>query len=206
MRIGKLRLCLYGNRDAAFNWGETVARQLIASGYIGGKAFPAVYHNPKDGVSVMVHGDDYLCTGPEAALKRLKAKLSESFEIKSSIIGKTVHLEKEGKILNRIVRITSDGWEVEADQRHGELIAQELGLEKAKGLSTPGIDEPLKDDDEVLTDWRAGKYRSLAARANYLALDRADIQFSVKELCRSTWSTIEMRQASCDYFGCLFGK
>ena len=129
--------------------------------------------------------DDYLCTGPEAALKRLKAKLSESFEIKSSIMGKAAHLDKEGKILNRIVRITSEGWEVEADQRHGELIAQELGLDKAKGLSTPGIDEPLKDDDEVLTDWRAGKYRSLAARANYLALDRADIQFSVKELCRS---------------------
>lgn len=30
----------------------------------------------------------------------------------------------------------------------------------------------------------AREYRQLAARANYLALDRADIQFAVKEICR----------------------
>ena len=184
-KIGKLRLCLYGTRDAAFNWGETVARQLLASGYERGKAFPAIYHHVKDGVSVMVHGDDYLCAGPEKALMRLKAKLSEAFEIKSSAMGTAAHLDKEGKILSRIVRVTANGWEVEADQRHGELIVQEMELDKAKGLSTPGIDEPLKDDDEPLRDWRVTRYRSLAARANYLALDRPDLQFAVKEMCRS---------------------
>ena len=184
-KIGKLRLCLYGTRDAAFNWGETVARQLMDAGFTRGKAFPAVYHHAQDNVSVMVHGYDYLCAGPEAALLRLKKKLSDAFEIQSSIIGSAKHLDKECKILNRIVRVTANRLEIEADQRHGELIIKGMGLDRAKGLSTPGVDEPLKDEDEVLKDWRSGQYRSLAARANSLALERPDLQFAVKELCRS---------------------
>ena len=86
-----------------------MARQLMASGFTRGKAFPAIYHNAQDGVSAMVHGDDYLCTGPEKALEELKMKLSEAFEIKISIIGAAGHLEKMGKILNRIVRVTACG-------------------------------------------------------------------------------------------------
>ena len=41
-RVGKLRLCLYGTRDAAHNWGETVAAQLVSCGYKRGVAFPSV--------------------------------------------------------------------------------------------------------------------------------------------------------------------
>ena len=35
---------------------------------------------------------------------------------------------KEGKVLNRVIRITESGWEYEADQRHGELIVEMMGL------------------------------------------------------------------------------
>ena len=62
--VGKLRLCLYGTRDAAFNWSETVAKQLEESGYKRGKAFPAIYFNHEKEVAVMVHGDDFLGFGP----------------------------------------------------------------------------------------------------------------------------------------------
>ena len=75
--------------------------------------------------------------------------------------------------------------EYEADQRHGELIIQAIGLAKAKlrGITSPG--EVLKqwdlEEDEKLLDVKAGsEYRQVAARANFLALDRPDIQFSVK--------------------------
>ena len=62
---------------------------------------------------------------------------------------------------------------------------KEMGLEKCKGLSTPGVDDHSDSDDVELMDWRATQFRSLAARANYLALDRPDIQYAVKELCRT---------------------
>ena len=184
-RVGKLRRCLYGTRDADFNWGETVAAQLRSCGYIRGVAIPSVYHNPEDVVACMVHGDDYLCVGPNDALDKLKMNISKAFEIKHTRIGHREGMEKEGRFLNRIIRATPSGWEVEADQRHGELIAKELGVDMTKGLTTPGVDEPVDEADMELHDWRLEKYRSLAARANYLALDRPDLQFAVKELCRN---------------------
>ena len=150
-----------------------------------GAAFPAVYSNTEDDVAAIVCGDDYLCSGPESSLTKLSKKLSEAFEIKTCMIGEDDHLSKETKILNRIIRVTQDGWEIEAGPRHGELIIKEPGLENSKGLTTPGFDEPVNDDDPELEDWRATKFRSVAARANHLALDRPDLQFAVKELCRS---------------------
>ena len=60
-KVGKLQLCLYGTRDAAHNWGETVASQLQECGFTRGTAFPSVYLNEADDVAVMVHGDDLLC-------------------------------------------------------------------------------------------------------------------------------------------------
>ena len=54
-------------------------------------------------------------------------------------------------------------------------------------MSSPCEEEKRWEDDEnreALTDQDGRKYRELAARANYLAQDRCDIQYAVKELCR----------------------
>ena len=47
-------------------------------------------------------------------------------------------------------------------------------------------DKPWREvgEAEKLDTARATEYRSLAARANYLASDRPDMQFSVKESCQ----------------------
>ena len=39
-------------------------------------------------------------------------------------------------------------------------------------------------DDEPLGEWEARQFKSGAARANYLAMDRPDLSFATKELCR----------------------
>ena len=36
----------------------------------------------------------------------------------------------------------------------------------------------------MLSKVDAGRFRRIAARANYLAADRTDVQFAVKEICR----------------------
>ena len=135
---------------------------------------------------MMVHGDDFVTTGDIEDIRWLKEKLEERFESKTTIIGE--HEAHEGKILNRIVRITEDGWELEADQRHGEYIVKALNLTEANPVTTPSEEErPWRQEEEAekLDATGAAEYRSLAARANYLASDRPDIQFSVKEMCRS---------------------
>ena len=90
-------------------------------------------------------------------------------------------------MLNRVVRWTPEGWEMEPDQRHVDLIIKELGLAEAKPASTPGEPEIRgneAENDQVLSAAEASKFRGLAARANYLAADRTDIMYSVKEICR----------------------
>ena len=94
---------------------------------------------------------------------------------------------KEGRVLSRIIRATQAGWEYEADQRHGEMIIKAMNLQDANPVSSPG-EEPSRGMDEAegekLEPKIASEYRALAARANFLALDRLDIQFAVKEICR----------------------
>ena len=64
---------------------------------------------------------------------------------------------------------------------------QELGLVNAKPVGTPG--EAGRPEDDVdnydLKPAEHRKFRALAARANHFSMDRPDIQFAVKELCRA---------------------
>ena len=57
---------------------------------------------------------------------------------------------KELKILNRIIRYTHEGIELEADLRLAELIVSQLGVENAQELTCPAADEIKRDDDEPL--------------------------------------------------------
>ena len=63
-----------------------------------------------------------------------------------------------------------------------------LNLQEAKSVQTPGRDEKCwqeeEEDRERLKNQDASQYRALAARANYLVLDRLDIQYAVKAICR----------------------
>ena len=55
-----------------------------------------------------------------------------------------------------------------------------------RAASTPGTKARDKDDDNDIELGRpeAKEFRSLAARANFMAIDRADVQYAVKEICR----------------------
>ena len=78
----------------------------------------------------------------------------------------------EGRLLNRVLRCTARGWEVVADQRHADLIVQELDLANAHGVLTPGESEPRRkegENDEELSPSDATRYRGITARTNYLA-------------------------------------
>ena len=135
-----------------------------------------------------MHGDDYFSAGPREGLNWLKKELSKASEIKSQHIGPHEDSVREGKVLNRIIRCTTKGYELEADARHAELIIEQMG-EHARGtLTSPGIDTPEPEEGspekELLNKDEASLYRGIAARCNYLANDRPDLQFSVKEACR----------------------
>ena len=67
-----------------------------------------------------------------------------------------------------------------------------MGLEGySNGVVTPGEKEEGDWEDKEMSAEDAQIYRGLVARANYLAQDRTDISFAVKELCRNMASPKE---------------
>ena len=187
--VGLLELSMYGTRDAAINWQEEVARVMIGWGFRRGKYNPCLYWHRQMRTKVLVHGDDFVAVDFRGNIEWLRQKLASRFEIKTTMIGDGENEEKEGKVLNRVVRITDDGWEYEADQRHAEIIVEAMKLGDAKSVSTPGGDEEkdweTEENAEELNAEDSTRFRAIAARANYLALDRADLQYAVKEVCRA---------------------
>ena len=117
----------------------------------------------------------------------LEAELEKAYELKTQRLGMDNGSKLEGKVLNRVLRCTPDGWELEADPRHAELIIEQLGLGEDKGLGTPGVfgtDEDDKDDEVLLAGTDITQFRGVIARCNYLGSDRPDCQFAIKEGCR----------------------
>ena len=131
--VGKLRLCLYGTRDAALNWQETLSNHLIDNGFVRGVGFPSVFYHPERDVWTLVHGDDYCSAGDDAALAWLEKVLTQKYEIKTQRVGHAAGQASEGQILNREVRATDKAFELEADQRHAEFIVEQLNLSSGKG-------------------------------------------------------------------------
>lgn len=90
-------------------------------------------------------------------------------------------------MLDRVLRCNDAGWEVEADPRHGELIAEQLGIAQSKGLSAPGNDDDESvesGDDELSVGADTSLVRGLATRCNDMAVDKPDLPYAPKEVCR----------------------
>ena len=111
---------------------------------------------------------------------------------------------KEVVILGRTLKFMEMCLEYTADGKHRDAILEELGLEsESKSLGCPALgadkmDEP-GDENELLKE-DVTSFRSVAARSNYLGMDRSDIQYGVKELCatmsRPTQKDVEATEAA----------
>ena len=122
--LGKLKLCLYGTRDAAKGWQETLSAHLETIGFKRGRGHPCVFHHPERDIKTLIHGDDYVSAGSDESMDWLEAELAKAYEIQTQKLGGSKEQKVEGKVLNRILRHTSSGWEIEADPRHAELVIE----------------------------------------------------------------------------------
>jgi len=186
----KLTKAMYGTRDAAQSWEATYRKAHEDWGFQVGSASPCIMFHPKREVRLVVHGDDFTALGWEHQLDWYRGQVTSKFESKvKGRIGPAKDDLKSMRVLNRLVQWTSEGIEYEADQRHAELIIQELGLQEgSKSVNTPGESGKGKGapegDEEELSPTERTWYRGMVARGNYLAQDRCDIQYAIKELSR----------------------
>merc|ERR1711884_868683 len=70
--VGLLEMSLYGTRDAAGNWSDTVANHLKKIRFRQGNASSNVYYHRERDLSTLVHGDDYVTVGSEDSAVLLK--------------------------------------------------------------------------------------------------------------------------------------
>ena len=118
-----------------------------------------------------------------------RAELEKLYELKEAArLGPGPEDDKEATVLNRVVRWTPEGLEMEADPRQAEKLLRDLKLDGAgvKAAASPGV-RPTReqlDQDAALERQKCTPYRAVVARANYLASDRPELQFAAKEVCR----------------------
>ena len=86
------------------------------------------------------------------------------------------------RIPNRCVEWRRNCIAYKADPHHAKIAIRMLGLEGAKSMATPGVKHKVvpEDDDPLLNSGQSTLYRSVAARYNFSAQDRVDIQYVTK--------------------------
>ena len=134
-------------------------------------------------MAASVHGDDFTTAGPKCELDWFESRLEAKYGLKKGgRLGPGVNDCKELTVLNRVIRWTDKGLEYEADPRQGERLLEGLVLDDGcKSTATPGLKpliEQLKEDKLLSVDGHT-EFRGIAARANYLAQDRIDLQLSL---------------------------
>ena len=156
-------------------------------GFKKGKASSCCFYHNKWDVRCAVHGDDFTFEGCDRGLDAVEKAMVRAFECKvDGRLGGGPNDKKEVRVLNRVMTWSKQGVTWEADPRHAEALIRDMGVASENTVVTPGVkqsQEELENDDE-LTDQEVALFRSGAAKANYLSLDRPDIAYAAKECCR----------------------
>ena len=112
----KLDKAMYGTRDAAQQWEIEYLEFMQSLGFVRGKSTPFVFVHHDRMMHAVVHGDDFTTGGPKMELDGFKQELEKKYELKVSCrLGAAPGDDKEGRVLNRIVRWTDGGLTYEAD-------------------------------------------------------------------------------------------
>ena len=181
--VGVLKKSMYGTRDAPQIWGEHVRATLEELGYKQSAYQPSVYYHPEKELVIVVHVDDFLCTGDAEALEDLYTGLSQKYELKRTIL--SLDDTRETTYLNRTLRVTDEGIEMIGDGKHSDILFKDWGItELSKDVTTPSLkdlEEKIGSGDELTSDM-ATKVRRSIARINYMAQDRPDLSAAAKVL------------------------
>ena len=186
---GRLNVSMYGTRDAAANWKECYAQQLIANGFIQGKSSPCVCHHPARKIRCVEHGDDFTFLGCDDQLAVCEQMMKDQYEVKvRGKLGPDAKDDKVITILNRCLEWQADGIHYESDPRHAEILIRDLKITAAKAVATTGIKLPVISDEEhqFLPPEETTGFRKRIARCNLISQDRPDVQYAVKEITRGT--------------------
>jgi hypothetical protein len=129
-KCGRLLHWLYGFRPAAQAWETFYSDRLVLFGFIKGVTCPTAFYHPVNGMRCVVHGDDFTFLGLRRDIDLVIADMKSWCELTvRAILGGEDGDDRDATILNRIVRWTGSGIEVEADPRHAEKLCAAFNLD-----------------------------------------------------------------------------
>ena len=193
-KVWRLRRWLYGMRPAASAWEREYSDKLAVAGFRKGKSSPTVFYREKTGCRLVVHGDDFTFLTWEDEVAGVIKDMKHWYDIKlRGVLGGGIKDDEDITILGRHLSWPKGTRELiyEADTKYAREVMAQIGVgEDSKGLDAPIEREvvsegSLEDESELLDPEEAKRYRGIAATLNYLSLDRSDIQYAAKEVCRT---------------------
>ena len=175
---GQLKVHMYGTRRAADGWHCEYSETLEEMGFQRGVSSACIFWHKERQLISDVHGDDFTTGGPKRELDRFREELKKRYELKESArLGPANGDDKEGRVLNRIVRWPQEGLTYEAGPGQHEKLVSELGFgEGVRPVSTPVIKmtEAQVREDVPLPEHKVSHFRALAARANHSISQQID--------------------------------
>ena len=91
--------------------------------------------------------------------------------------------DQRARILRKVL-LDGSAWEMSTADIVAKISAKNKFKMKRVGAKAAKAAERFESKGETLNDAEATTFRALAARANYLALDRPECAYATKELCR----------------------
>ena len=205
---GKLRKTMCGSLKAAQRWGEHYAQVLETGGFSRGVASPCHFFPPRLGD---VHSGARRCffhSGPTGGAKACTEFAARCIRAEQSCdSGPRVVAVTDSEFLGQDADVATVGNRVRARPAACFPRLKALGLTNAKGVATPRTDdvggpkaseisemrrtakwhdppEEIKEEDDLLAGEELKLFQSVAARFNFLAMDRPALLYSVKEFMR----------------------
>ena len=135
---------------------------------------------------ILVHGDVFFFTaGRREGRKHALSLLRGAYELSKVVtLGLESSQSRTVSFLGRTVTLRQWGIEYEPDQQHVYRALKALGLTDAGGVATPGTDDVGGPKASQITEMRrTAKWHDLPEEV-FLAMDRPDLLYSVKDLMR----------------------
>ena len=183
-KVWRLLKALNGLREAAKQFQEHLASILVQDlQFNRSQLQPTVFYHPERQLRLVVHVDDPLCSGPRGEILQLYNQLGDKLAIR---VGAPFNAQTDSVYLGARYRRVGDVIIEHPAEGYMEGILDIVGMKECNRLTTPGIKESIKEDQEdpALDAARHHTYRSVVGKLQFIAPIRPDIHFALKELGR----------------------
>ena len=172
----------YGRRVAGTSWVEWFAGKMKQGGFVRCSIAPWFYYHPK-GIHAEIHMDDVYGCGPPEKVK----------EIMTSVVSEVImkwEMHEKGTTfshLKKVRTLSPDGrMFIQPDPKHIDTVVKLLGLGESKPAPTPGVSGGSSvAEGSPLEEAEAKIYRSCTGILMYVAPERPDAQYCIRELTKA---------------------